>query len=324
MKSKKRKNKVSKIIVILIIQALLLTALYSFVAGIYYKTDYKQWCISNEYRIQESNDNLVKKIQEFVLNEPIIKNIRNQEMLMLTSTAQSYEQGQMYLMITDRETGEIITDSKERAFMIISDSEADSHKVDYKFRNYTYINESEELISWMNNAKDEFYQIADEEDKNHLFYSAFKYCLSEDGYFYPIKITAYYKGNYGEMENSKYETWQAEYENRDYETNDDLEIINDTDNNGIYLLGSKTALSDYPMKGKEDTENYLSSHGENHTYEFPILVTNYLEYNRSFLKGDFMCIVRTPFIQTERNLEDSNNVSVKNYVLETYYKSNYW
>ena len=325
MKHKRSKNKVSRIIVILLIQILLLTVLYSIAAGIYYKANYRQWCISNEYRIQENNEDLVKKLQEYELNEPIIKNKRNREILTLTTTATGCEQGEMYLMITDRETGEIITDSKERVFLIFTDSEADSHKVDYTLRQYIFINESESLISWIKNVKDEFYQIAEEDDKYNLFYSADNYYLSDDGYFYPIKMSAYYRLSYGEGEINKYENWQADYENQDYEANsNDVEITDDLDNNGVYVAGSKTTLSDYPMKGKEDKENYLSGWGENHTYEFPILITRYYEYNRSFLKGDFMCIQRTPFIVTETDPDNSNGVTVKNYVLETYYKSNYW
>ena len=164
----------------------------------------------------------------------------------------------------------------------------------------------------------------DEAENNYLIFEVKKYCIDENGYFYPLEMLAYCKSVYGGGEQPQNDSWHETFDIRDYEeinNLDSMEIVENTDSGFVYLVGSQTNLNDYSLKGENDPEHYYSGGGESHTYQFPPLVNNYYEYNRSFVKGDYIIIRRTPFILTE---ESEEGVVVKNYVLELYYKSNYW
>lgn len=323
MKSK-RKGRIIKIILILVIQSILLTAIFYFSVRSFYKTNYLQWRNSQGSYLSNQNEKIIKQIQNDVANKAIVKNIKNNATMRLATASYNMNFGQTYLMITDRETGEVVVDSKERCFMVVSDSEADRHKEDYSLRSFIYISDSESLISWMKKIREEYEKIVEEPDKNYLIFEVKKYCVDENGYFYPLEMLAYYNRAFGAGEKSQYETWQEEFDIRDYETINNLEsmeIVENTDSGFVYLIGSETNLNDYSPMGENDPKHYNSGGGESHTYQFPPLVDNYYEYNHSFSKGDFMIIHRTPFMLSE---ESEDGVVIKYYVLESYYKSNYW
>jgi signal transduction histidine kinase len=323
MKSK-RKGRIIKIIIILAIQSILLTVLFFFSVISFYKTNYQQWRNSQSAYLNNQNEKIIERIQNDMANKAIVKNIKNKETMRLATTPKHWDYGQAYLMITDRETGEVIIDSKERCFMTISDSEADRYKEDYSLRGFTYINDSESLISWMKKTSEEYEKNVDEAENYYLIFEVKKYCIDENGYFYPLEMLAYCKSVYGGGEQPQNDSWHETFDIRDYEkinNLDSMEIVENTDSGFVYLVGSETNLNDYSLKGENDPEHYYSGGGESHTYQFPPLVNHYYEYNRSFVKGDYIIIRRTPFILTE---ESEEGVVVKNYVLELYYKSNYW
>lgn len=325
---KKRFNKKGLILKRLIIQTLIVTLLFGIGTLTYLKNDYKNW-VNDYYRfIEEKNKNLIIKLQEYETKDEITADFKNFEDLLLASSTQMPDPTGFYIKLTDRETGEVLADSKEKCFFILPNKQG-GFADDTNSSVLLYESDDEYLIKWMKDTREEYHSFADEGDENHLFFQVNKYCVKDDTFF-PLEMIAYYRTDYTDgdtivIDKDKYETWCPEFDIRDYENIegiDEMEVIENKDYEGTaYLSGGVYDVSDFPETGKDDP-NYIVSYGESHTFEFETLENSYVEQPRYFFKdGKTMIIIRDPFYLT-KNV--NGEIAVKNYVIESYFKSNYW
>ncbi|MCR5847170.1 MAG: HAMP domain-containing histidine kinase [Lachnospiraceae bacterium] len=324
---KKRFNKKGLILKRLIIQTVIVTLLFGIVTLIYLKNDYNDWAQKYYRYIEEKNKDLIIKLQEYETKDEITADFKNFEDLLLASSTEMPEPMGFYIKMTDRKTGEVLADSKEKCFFILP-KESGGFADDTNNPALLYECDDEYLIKWMKDTREEYLSFADEGDENHLFYQVNKYCI-KDGSFYPLEMIAYYRPNYTDgaivTDKDKYETWCPEFDIRDYENIDGIdemeEIVNKDNEGAVYLSGGIYDVSDFPEAGKDDP-NYMVSYGESHTFEFETLVNHYIEQPKYFFKdGKTMIIIRDPFYLTK---SVNGEIAVKNYVLESFFKSNYW
>lgn len=324
---KKRFNKTGLIIKRLIIQTVIVTLLFGIGSLIYLNYDYNNW-VKLYYRyIEGKNKDLIIKLQEYETKNDYSTDMKNFEDLLLASSTEMPEPLGYYIKLTDRTTGEVLADSKERCFFLLP-NDGEGFTDDPTGSVLLYENDDENLIKWMKNTREEYLSFADEEDENHLFFQVNKYCI-KDGSFIPLEMIAYYRPTYSDgdiiLEKDKYETWCREFDIRDYENIDGIdkmEVIENKDNErAAYLSGGIYDISDFPESGK-DAPNYKVSYGESHDFEFETLVTHYIEQPNYFFKdGETLIIKRDPFILSK---SENGEIVIKNYVLESYFKSNYW
>lgn len=324
---KKRFNKTGLIIKRLIIQTVIVTLVFGIGSFIYLKNDYNNWTKSYYRYIEGKNKDLIIKLQEYETKDDDSTDMKNFEDLLLASSTEMPEPLGYYIKLTDRTTGEVLADSKERCFFLLP-NDGEGFTDDPTGSVLLYENDDENLIKWMKNTREEYLSFADEEDENHLFFQVNKYCI-KDGSFIPLEMIAYYRPNYSDgdiiLEKDKYETWCREFDIRDYENIDGIdkmEVIENKDNErAAYLSGGIYDISDFPESGK-DAPNYKVSYGESHDFEFETLVTHYIEQPNYFFKdGETLIIKRDPFILSK---SENGEIVIKNYVLESYFKSNYW
>ncbi|MCR4648486.1 MAG: HAMP domain-containing histidine kinase [Lachnospiraceae bacterium] len=325
---KKRFNKKGLIIKRLIIQTLIVTLIFGTGTLIYLKSDYRNWADDYYRYIEEKNKDLIIKLQEYETKDEITADFKNYEDLLLASSSEMPEPRGLYIKMTDRKTGEVLADSKEKCFFILP-KESGGFADDTNNPALLYESDDEYLLKWMKDTREEYLSIADEGDENHLYYQVNKYCV-KDNTFYPLEMVAYYRPGYTDVntvvtDKDKYETWGPIFYTRDYdniEGIDEMEVIENKDNEGaVYLSGGIYDVSDFPEAGKGNPD-YDVSYGESHTYEFPILVNRYIEKPRYFFKDvNTMIIIRNPFMLSK---SENGEIVVKNYVLESYFKSNYW
>ena len=324
---KKRFNKKGLILKRLIIQTLIVTLIFGIGTLTYLKNDYKNWANDYYRYIEEKNKNLIIKLQEYETKDDDSTDMKNFEDLLLASSTEMPEPLGYYIKLTDRTTGEVLADSKERCFFLLP-NDGEGFTDDPTGSVLLYENDDENLIKWMKNTREEYLSFADEEDENHLFFQVNKYCI-KDGSFIPLEMIAYYRPTYSDgdiiLEKDKYETWCREFDIRDYENIDGIdkmEVIENNDNErAAYLSGGIYDISDFPESGK-DAPNYKVSYGESHDFEFETLVTHYIEQPNYFFKdGETLIIKRDPFILSK---SENGEIVIKNYVLESYFKSNYW
>lgn len=324
---KKRFNIKSLMIKRLIIQTVIVTLVFGIGSFIYLKNDYNNWTKSYYRYIEGKNKDLIIKLQEYETKDDDSTDMKNFEDLLLASSTEMPEPLGYYIKLTDRTTGEVLADSKERCFFLLP-NDGEGFTDDPTGSVLLYENDDENLIKWMKNTREEYLSFADEEDENHLFFQVNKYCI-KDGSFIPLEMIAYYRPNYSDgdiiLEKDKYETWCREFDIRDYENIDGIdkmEVIENKDNErAAYLSGGIYDISDFPESGK-DAPNYKVSYGESHDFEFETLVTHYIEQPNYFFKdGETLIIKRDPFILSK---SENGEIVIKNYVLESYFKSNYW
>jgi len=327
---KKRFNKTGLIIKRLIIQTVIVTLLFGIGSLIYLNYDYNNWAESYYRYIEGKNKDLIIKLQEYETKNDYSTDMKNFEDLLLGSTTETPDPDSgYYIKLTDRENGENLADSKERCFFLLL-KDVDVFEDDPTGGVLLYESDDENLVKWMKDIREEYLSFADEEDENHLFYQVNKYCI-KDGTFYPLEMIAYYRPDFSvsdinKLEKDKYETWCPKFDIRDYETiegMDEMEVKINRDNEGVaYLVGGMEDESDFPEKGKDDPKNYKVSYGESHTYEFEPLENYYFEQPEFFFKNvETMIIIRDPFIISKSM---NGKFVVKNYVLESYFKANYW
>lgn len=331
--TKQKKTNAGTIIRRIIIQNVIVTLVFCAISNILFKLDYESFVKSNVDTVQRMNDSMVNAVQDVDLSKNIYFNVANSDLIILCSNVNNFEQGQFFARIANGYSKETILDSKERCFLILPAEEVDFEEAGYMVAASPriYINENESLINWMNSAKEDFYSIADEEDKIFLNYQVNEYCIDGD-YFYPTDMLACYKTFPVEgmdyLDKDKYETFSPEFDIRDYETIGDLEInkMNPADNVGTaYLMGSKTDINDYTKQSVTDRKHYYTCDGKSDYDFYGSIDSLYYEYNKSFLKGDFLCVVKTPFVGTKiTDGEEKYDPDVKSFVMESYYKTNYW
>ena len=324
MKKNKKKN-AGLIIGRLLIQTVAVTIVFCIIAILFYEYDYRKWIEGYVDTIERINNHLISSIQEMDLSDDSVGDLLNRERLLLGSNANSFVNGQFYARIMDSDNNEIVTDSKQRAYFTLPDQDgqerADDDNSVYHFTIYS--NEDEQFLDWMDSTREEFYEICTEEDKPYLFFQVNKF-IAEDEEFMPIDIVAYYKGNYEinlYKQDFDYETWSPELIMSVGADDKDKVMVNSNLDAGVYVVGSVNDASDYIPVGAGDPKHYITTTG---TYNngFDSL---YYEYNRSFFKGDFLCIVKEPFKGTHYVADDGRfEISVNNYAMECYFKANYW
>ena len=328
-----KKNKTYTIIKRLIIQTIIVSLLFGIISVIYFKWDYRNWAYSNIEAQERINNSIIQAVENIGYERNIIHNVMNSDRLILSSTANNFEQGQFYARITDKAEF-AIADSKERCFFVLPAEEINYEDSGYSFAASPriYINEDENLIKWMNTAQDEYNKKTDEKESRELFFSVNTYATNGD-YFYPTNIMVFNNSlmNAGEMfaiDKDNFESAQIELNIQDYISNanaGDLQIIeNEYDSAVAYLIGSKTDVKDYLLNEGDDLKNYYACYGTGYSKEIgPYDDINY-RYNKSFIKGDFVCILKVPFICSSISDDNKDDSSSKEYLMETYYKANYW
>lgn len=325
MKKNKKKN-VGLIMGRLLIQTVAVTIAFCIIAILFYEYDYRKWIEGYVDTIERINNHLISSIQEMDLSDDSVGDLLNRERLLLGSNANSFVNGQFYARIMDRDNNEIVTDSKQRAYFTMPDQGGQNITDDdnsvYHFTIYS--NDDEQFLDWMDSTKEEFYDICAVEDQPYLFFQVNKF-IAEDEEFQPVDIIAYYKGDYHfdvSLGENDYETWSPEYTTMSVGVDDkDKVMVNSNLDSGVYVVGSVNDASDYIPVGTGDSKHYITTTGTYNDGSDSL----YYEYNRSFFKGDFLCIVKEPFRGTQYSVDDNRfEISLNNYTMECYFKANYW
>lgn len=327
-----KKNKTGTIIKRLIIQNIIFTLLFCGVTWIYYGSDYSNWAFSNIDSLQKINYQMIRSVEQLGVERNIVHNVTNSDRLILSSNAENFEDGQFYARITDP-AGFTIVDSKERCFFVLPAEQIDYEEAGYEYAASPriYINEDENLISWMKSAEDE-YNEKNDSDYRSLYFQVNVYGTSGD-YFFPTNMMTYSLSvpNVEEMfaidkdnfDSAEFNLDVGSYMNTAYSQG--IEIIENKEGSGMaYVVGSETDANDYYSAGSGDLKSCYYRIGTAYSEDLGSYNDMNYTYSKSFLKGDFSCIVKVPFMCSSISDKDKSDSSLKNYLMETYYKSNYW
>ncbi|MBP5493744.1 MAG: HAMP domain-containing histidine kinase [Lachnospiraceae bacterium] len=322
-KSNHSNKKPLSIIIKLIIWIPIVTVVFLFAVTLYLNKDYKSWNRNFNSSVEKRTNETLNSIQE-ILNSEGVKSVKNQVTLRILSSSNSngfFEwPAQTFIKISDRKTGETIVDSSQQIVMLVADEELESRHDDNVYKNYTFFCNDNDIKNWMLQLSDEY-----SDEMHHVIFLTDEYEFTDTEHFIPDTILAFsveknstecigiYSRNKGEINNySSFSVGDSFDPESDYWINKQL----------IYVLGSNTDEDDYPQEKKYWYDKHYGGNAtEGHYWDYPKLVHNYWEYNRSFLKGDYMFIKRIPF-KTYAFVNDE--ATPGNYVLEFYVKSNYW
>ncbi len=337
----KKKRKPMKIGIMLLI-SISISIVLCVVIGIgFFNMNYRNWCRSYKKVVEKRTEELVQRIND-IYNTDNIKNVHNMICRYIAGDSTSFgEPVQFYACLKDRETGEIVADSKERVYMAVPDSEAEQKQDDYLLMSYIYINEDAEFISWVKGCMDEWTARNDSSEYTipPVRLETTKYDIVDDGYFIPYEVTAY------EEDSAGVQKVLGCYCVPNIET-EEIEKMEEKEKQFLIFYGSDTNADDYPqITSRQDLLDSSDIIGWStlSSYQYPKLVQEYSQRSRYFWQGDYMCIRRIPFAMAMREskpyvytfISDKESegvviqdvqvgVGTKDYVLEYYLKSNYW
>ena len=289
--------------------------IFILVVSIILDINYKSWTKKYSDVIERQINEKVNTIQD-INNTDGVKSIKNYIWQRLASEQQSYVYpANAFLRIIDRKTGENIIDSKHQAILVRADDDLELHDDNIAMKHFMYLCEQGEALDWMIRVAESERESKRNNDYLPIFLTE-DYELTDDEHFVPKTIYAFCVsretgekeclGIFDESKGGAIEE-EAPYKDTYYQ---------------IFVLGSNTETTDFPEDKKYWNDSHYTGGGsEGHFYNYPPLVYEYIQYNRSFLKGDYMCVKRVPF--TTLNL-DNKELGSEDYVLEYYFKSNYW
>ena len=327
-----KKNKTGTIIKRLIIQTVVFTLLFCLIVTVYYQADYRKWALSEINAQQTINNHIIQAVENIGYEKNIIHNVVNSDRLILSSNAENFEKGQFYARITDH-SGFTIVDSQKRCFFVLPAEEIDYEEAGYIYAASPriYINESEDLISWMKAAQAEYNEKNGEGYANRLLFRVNVYAADGD-YFYPTNMMtdSTHVPDVEEMfavDKDKFESAGFELDLNSYSNSIDstgLEIVENKEEGAVaYIVGSETNANDYLSNMNTDSKHHYVVSGVTQPDDLPAYNSLNYSYNKSFLKGDLTCVVKTSFLCSSISDENKSDSALKNYYMETFYKSNY-
>lgn len=313
--NKYTKRKPTSFLLRLVIQMPIVTLIFIISASIILNKNYYSWAKSYSDVIERKINEKVNTIQD-LNNTNGVKSIKNIIWERLASEQQSYVYpSDAFLRIIDRKTGEIVIDSSHQAILLRADNDLELHDDNIAIKQFMYLCEPGEALNWMIQVAENERDRKRNNDYSPIFLTE-EYELTDSEYFIPKTIYAFSinretgeKDCLGIFDESKGGAIdeKVQYKESYYQ---------------IYVLGSNTETTDYLEDKKYWNDSHYTGGGsEAHFYNYPPLVKNYIQYNRSFLNGDYMCVKRVPF--TTLNL-NNKELGSTDYVLEYYFKSNYW
>ena len=344
----KKKRKPMKISIMLLI-SISISIVLCVVIGIgFFNMNYRNWCRNYKKVVEKRTEELVQRIND-IYNTDNIKNVHNMICHYIAGDSTSFgEPVQFYACLKDRETGEIVADSKERVYMAVPDLKAEQMQDDYLLMSYIYINEDAEFVSWVKACLDEWRMKNDSSEYTipPVRLETTKYDIVGGTSFIPYEVTAYEEDSTGAQNVIGY------YYAKDKDS-DQLEKMNEKEKQFLFFYGSDTNADDYPqITSRQDLLDSSDIIGWSalSSYQYPKLVQEYSRQSRYFWQGNYMYIQRIPF--AVREIEpysftvikgvkagdevadaEGDEVSIyyaqttagtRDYVLEYYLKSNYW
>ena len=335
----KKKRKPMKIGIMLLI-SISISIVLCVVIGIgFFNMNYRNWCRSYKKVVEKRTEELVQRIND-IYNTDNIKNVHNMICRYIAGDSTSFDEPvQFYACLKDRETGEIVADSKERVYMAVPDLKAEQMQDDYLLMSYIYINEDAEFVSWVKACLDEWRMKNDSSEYTipPVRLETTKYEIVDDGYFIPYEVTAYEEDSAGVQKVIGY--YYAPVLEME-----EIEKMEEKEKQFLIFYGSDTNADDYPqITSRQDLLDSSDIIGWSalSSYQYPKLVQEYSQRSRYFWQGDYMCIRRIPFAMRENKpyvytfISDKGSegvviqdvqvgVGTKDYVFEYYLKSNYW
>ncbi len=318
MKSNNTRRKPTGLLLRLVIRIPIVTLVFIVVVSIIININYKSWAKSYSNVTERIINEKVNTIQD-INNTDGVKSVKNTIWERLASESQSYEYpAETFLRIIDRKTNECIIDSSQQAILLRADNDIELHDDNIFLKQYMYLCEPGEALNWM-------IQVVENEKKSKRtndylpIFQIEDYELTDSEHFLPKTIYAF---SY-DRETGETNCIGIFDENKGaLSDSSSMDIKFKDDYYQVYVLGSNNTLADYPEDNKFwNDSHYTGGASEGHSYNYPPLKHYYVQYNRSFLKGDYMCVRRVAF--TTYDLDDKNAGS-RDYVLEYYFKSNFW
>ena len=346
----KKKRKPMKIGIMLLISISISIVLCVVIGFGFFNMNYRNWCRSYKKVVEKRTEELVQRIND-IYNTDNIKNVHNMICRYIAGDSTSFsEPVQFYACLKDRETGEIVADSKERVYMAVPDSEAVQKKDDYLLMSYIYINEDAEFISWVKACLDEWRMKNDSSEYTipPVRLETTKYDIVGDTSFIPYEVTAYEEDSAGVQKVIGY--YYAPVLEME-----EIEKMEEKEKQFLIFYGSDTNADDYPqITSRQDLIDSSDIIGWSalSSYQYPKLIQEYSRQSRYFWQGNYMYIQRVPFavreiepysftvikgakVKARDEVADAegDEVSIyyaqttagtRDYVLEYYLKSNYW
>ena len=281
--------------------------------------NYKIWQDNILNSVEIKANSMINLIQELVNDEEALT-VNNQITIDLAARD---DQEKAYIRLIDRVTEKTITDSKLTAFISVSNEEIEPQHEYNRFKMYySFIIESGDALKWMKNIREEQEKKYGKNSLEHytIFYVD-EFDITDSDFCIPHGIYAF------NLDTETNEKCFIDYYDDSGKSPEEEKIDEYLHSGGreIHLVGTNLNADDF-HEVKDfahfNDKHYSGGAGESHYWDYNPLTTNYRLYNKSFLKGDMVCIRRVPF--STKGIVQQSNAEFQEFVLEYYYMDNFW
>lgn len=338
---KERKRKAPKLWRMIFRRILLFSIVFITAAGLITNYGYRNWAVDTVEEGRKELDDMLYRIQQIENSEYALTTKAQIGKLLSSKVMTNLDTDNelpnvRYWKITERKTGELVVDSRKKAFLT----------ADYGFTTDDFYCEDQDVIDWASQIEEEVRKKSENpsirvgykfdfyvdvpgqlnENYRNSHYSGFL----NTGKIRPRTAEVYFinrkTGEIELFEQREFELSPCDWDNtirygtgfHDYQEEEQSIFLN--------VLGGDHSISEdsFPIISVKDegAKNYYLGRSEAHFEDYPILVQQDYRYSNKFWVGDFQNIERKEFSVKKKN--SVGDYKEKQYVLEYYYKTNYW